>query len=113
MIERKLKDSEFKSLSELEGYCKRMISNAKEFYPRSSEIFEDAERLRKAVSNYMTKKNPAYHVRGYQAVPTPFPDEDGAEDEEDDGDEENDNENEDEIEWNDVTSMHKARMSRI
>ncbi|KAK2937057.1 Bromodomain [Fusarium oxysporum f. sp. vasinfectum] len=79
MIEQKLNDGEFENLSELEGYFKRMISNAKEFYPRSTEIFEDAERLRKAVSNYMTKKNPAYHVRGYQAVPTPFPDDDGEE----------------------------------
>ncbi|KAK2683695.1 Bromodomain [Fusarium oxysporum f. sp. vasinfectum] len=63
MIEQKLNDGEFENLSELEGYFKRMISNAKEFYPRSTEIFEDAERLRKAVSNYMTKKNPAYHRR--------------------------------------------------
>ncbi|KAF4343200.1 polybromo-1 [Fusarium beomiforme] len=98
MIEQKLNDGEFENLSELEGYFKRMISNVKEFYPRSTEIFEDAERLRKAVSNYMTKKNPAYHVRGYQAVPTPFPDDDGAEGEEDNADEENDDENEDEDE---------------
>ncbi|WKT39779.1 Bromodomain [Fusarium oxysporum f. sp. vasinfectum] len=67
MIEQKLNDGEFENLSELEGYFKRMISNAKEFYPRSTEIFEDAERLRKAVSNYMTKKNPAYHVREEEA----------------------------------------------
>ncbi|EWZ51983.1 Bromodomain-containing protein [Fusarium oxysporum f. sp. albedinis] len=99
MIEQKLNDGEFENLSELEGYFKRMISNAKEFYPRSTEIFEDAERLRKAVSNYMTKKNPAYHVRGYQAVPTPFPDDDGEEANEDNEDEEmNDDENEDDDE---------------
>ncbi|KAG9507974.1 hypothetical protein J7337_001531 [Fusarium musae] len=97
MIEQKLNDGEFKNLSELEGYFKRMISNAKEFYPRGTEIFEDAERLRKAVSNYMTKKNPAYHVRGYQAVPTPFPDDD-EEDEDNEDEEMNDNDNEDEDE---------------
>ncbi|SCN72749.1 uncharacterized protein FFM5_00496 [Fusarium fujikuroi] len=99
MIEQKLNDGEFENLSELEGYFKRMISNAKEFYPRGTEIYEDAERLRKAVSNYMTKKNPAYHVRGYQAVPTPFPDDDDEEANEDNEDEEmNDNEDEDEDE---------------
>ncbi|KAF5566080.1 polybromo-1, partial [Fusarium napiforme] len=97
MIEQKLNDGEFENLSELEGYFKRMISNAKEFYPRGTEIFEDAERLRKAVSNYMTKKNPAYHVRGYQAVPTPFPDDD-EEDEDNEDEEMNDNDNEDEDE---------------
>ncbi|KAF4457956.1 Protein polybromo-1 [Fusarium austroafricanum] len=97
MIEQKLNDGEFENLSELEGYFKRMISNAKEYYPRSTEPFEDAERIRKALSNYMTKKNPAYHVRGYQAVPTPFPDEDAVEgDENENG--ENSDENEDERE---------------
>ncbi|KAL6919547.1 hypothetical protein FSST1_003573 [Fusarium sambucinum] len=94
MIENKLNNGEFKNLSELEGYFKRMISNAKEFYSRSDPEFEDAERIRKALSNYMTKTNPAYEARGYQVLPTPFPDEDGAEDEQDenedvDADEEN------------------------
>jgi hypothetical protein len=79
MIEKKLNDGEFKNLSELESYFKRMISNAKEFYPRSSTTFDDAERVRKAVSNYMTKTNPAYQTRGYQAIPTPLPPEDGEE----------------------------------
>lgn len=83
MVEQKLQDGEFKNLSELESYFKRMISNAKEFYPRSSSTFDDAERVRKAVSNYMTKTNPAYQTRGYQAVPTPLPPEDGEEPEND------------------------------
>lgn len=72
-IEQKLQDGEFQNLSELESYFKRMISNAKEWFPRSSSTFDDAERVRKAVSNYMTKTNPAYQTRGYQAVPTPLP----------------------------------------
>ncbi|KAI1040562.1 hypothetical protein LB505_005735 [Fusarium chuoi] len=38
----------------------------------------------------MTKKNPAYHVRGYQAVPTPFPDDDDEEANEDNEDEDED-----------------------
>lgn len=103
-IENKLDKGEFETLAELESYFKRMIANAKEFYPRSSSNFDDAERIRKALSNYMTKTNPAYHNRGYQAVPTPFPEDsnDAEEDEdaegeenEDDGDEDEDAENDD------------------
>lgn len=89
MVEQKLMDGEFKNMSELESYLKRMISNAKEFFPRSSSTFDDAERVRKAVSNYMTKTNPAYQKRGYQAVPTPLPPEDGNS-EEDAGEDEDD-----------------------
>lgn len=77
IIEEKLNNGEFSDLAELESYFKRMIANAKEFYPRSSSTFDDAERVRKAVSNYMTKTNPAYNQRGYQALPTPLPPDDG------------------------------------
>lgn len=100
MIERKLKDGEFENLSELEGYFKRMIANAKEYFPRSSSTFDDAERVRKAVSNYMTKTNPAYQDRNYQAMPTPLPEDEDqdAEGEEEDpaADEENDDGGEEE-----------------
>ncbi|KAF4995872.1 hypothetical protein FGRMN_4829 [Fusarium graminum] len=96
IIEKKLNNGEFKNLSEVEGYFKRMISNAKEYFSRSTEQYDDAERIRKALSNFMTKTNPAYHVRGYQALPAPFPDEDGAEDDEDDEDAEEENEDEQE-----------------
>ena len=72
-IEQKLNRGYFETLAQLESYLKRMIQNAKEFYPRSSSTFEDAERIRKAVSNYMTKTNPAYSSKTYQAVPTPLP----------------------------------------
>ncbi|KYK56741.1 polybromo-1 [Drechmeria coniospora] len=83
IVEKKLNDGEFQNLAEVESYCKRMISNAKEFYPRTSTIFDDAERVRKALSNYMTKTNPAYGTRGYQAHPTALPadDDEEAEDE--------------------------------
>ncbi|GKT91773.1 LOW QUALITY PROTEIN: bromodomain containing protein [Colletotrichum tofieldiae] len=73
MIEKKLNNGDFTTLTELESYCKRMVSNAKEFYPRGSQLFEDAERVRKALSNFMTKYNPAYARGGYTAVPTPYP----------------------------------------
>jgi hypothetical protein len=52
-----------------------MVKNAKDYYPRTSQIFEDAERVRKAVSNYMTKTNPAYRsVANYSSQPIPVPD---------------------------------------
>jgi hypothetical protein len=73
-IERKLLNQEFQNLSELESYFKRMVTNAKEYYPKSTEIFEDAERVRKALSNYMTKTNPAYKlIHGYSCAATPIP----------------------------------------
>ncbi|KAG5950762.1 hypothetical protein E4U53_004461 [Claviceps sorghi] len=78
-IEEKLNEGHFNNLAQLESYFKRMIANVKEFYPRSSVVFDDAERVRKALSNYMTKNNPAYQTRGYQAVPTPLPPENGEE----------------------------------
>ncbi|KAK2048264.1 Bromodomain-containing protein [Colletotrichum somersetense] len=85
MIEKKLDNGDFPTLTELESYCKRMVSNAKEFYPRGSQLFEDAERVRKALSNFMTKYNPAYARGGYTAVPTPLPVEGVVDDADDDG----------------------------
>ncbi|KAF4634844.1 hypothetical protein G7Y89_g3266 [Cudoniella acicularis] len=73
-IQAKLERGEFKTLTDLESYFKRMISNAKEYNQKGSEIYDDAERLRKALSNFMTKTNPAYkNVPGYVAAPTPLP----------------------------------------
>ena len=72
-IETKLKRSEFPTLTSLESYFKRMISNAKEYNERGSVIHDDAERLRKALSNYMTKTNPAYKTPGFVCQPTPLP----------------------------------------
>ncbi|TDZ66163.1 Chromatin structure-remodeling complex subunit rsc1 [Colletotrichum trifolii] len=73
MIERKLRKGDFATLTELESFLKRMVSNAKEFYPRNTQIFEDAERVRKALSNFMTKTNPAYSKGSYTATPTALP----------------------------------------
>jgi hypothetical protein len=72
-IEAKLRRREFHNLSALESYFKRMISNAKEYNERGSEIYDDSERLRKALSNFMTRYNPAYKTPGYQALPAPIP----------------------------------------
>ncbi|KAI0410174.1 Bromodomain-containing protein [Xylaria palmicola] len=73
VIEGKLKDGQYPTLSSLESDFKRLVSNAKETNDRSSTIFGDAERVRKAVSNLMVKCNPAYKSGNYQAVPTPLP----------------------------------------
>lgn len=51
-----------------------MVSNAKSFNERNSEIFRDAEKVRKMVSNHMMKLNPAYKDgSGYTPFPTPLP----------------------------------------
>lgn len=72
-IEEKLERREFPNLTALESYFKRMVQNAKDYNEPSSEIAADAERLRKALSNYMSKTNPAYKTPGYVAIPTPIP----------------------------------------
>ncbi|KAF5123864.1 Protein polybromo-1 [Metarhizium anisopliae] len=66
-IEEKLNKGGFKNLAELESYFKRMIANAKEFYPRSSTVFEDAERglnfqqaQEKIVEELLRYKEPEY-----------------------------------------------------
>jgi hypothetical protein len=98
LLEKKLKNYEYPNLSALESDFKRLVQNAKEINARTSEAFNDAERIRKAVSNLMVKTNPAYKSGNYQAVPTPLPpspgrnvpddddDEDDAPGEEDNGD---------------------------
>lgn len=102
-IEEKLENGDFKNMAELESYLKRMIANAKDYYPKSSSVFDDAEKFRKALSNYMTKTNPAYAKRGYQAIPTPIPDEEGEGDEDDqeEGDDDDAEEEEEEEEEED------------
>ena len=50
-----------------------MVSNAKQYNDDKSTVYQDAERIRKALSNFMTKHNPAYKDPNYVAVPTPIP----------------------------------------
>jgi hypothetical protein len=73
-LEQKLHRREFRSMAELESWLRRMVKNAKDYYSRHSTNFEDAERIRKAVSNYMTKTNPAYKkIPSYSSQPVPIP----------------------------------------
>ena len=65
---------DYPSLSAVEGDLKRMVSNAKSYNERTSEVFSDAEKIRKMVSNWMMKNNPAYKDgSGYVPLPTPIP----------------------------------------
>lgn len=50
-----------------------MVSNAKQYNDDKSTVYQDAERIRKALSNFMTKHNPAYKDPNYVAIPTPIP----------------------------------------
>jgi len=60
-------------MTALESDLKRLVQNAKEFNSTKSEVYEDAERIRKAMSNFMPKHNPAYLDHTYRAAPTPIP----------------------------------------
>ncbi|KAF2674612.1 Bromodomain-containing protein [Microthyrium microscopicum] len=73
-IETKLLNREYHNLSALESDCKRMVANAKSFNEKGSALYEDAERVRKTASNFMTRHNPAYRNPNYVAVATPIPD---------------------------------------
>ena len=75
MIEQRLKNFEYPDLERLESDLKRMVQNAKDYNNSKSSIFEDAERIRKALSNFMPKHNPAYLRDDYRAYPTPIPQE--------------------------------------
>lgn len=73
-IRAKLEAHGFQNLTELESDCKRMIQNAKDYYHKDSLVFNDAERVRKAISNFMVRTNPAYQdPGGYVATATPLP----------------------------------------
>ena len=50
-----------------------MVGNAKSFNEKSSEIFSDAEKIRKILVAFMTQNNPAYKNRSYVPAPTPIP----------------------------------------
>lgn len=73
MIEERLQRFEYENLEILESDLKRMVQNAKDYNNSRSAIFEDAERIRKALSNFMPKHNPAYMRPDYRAYPTPIP----------------------------------------
>lgn len=72
MIEEKLNRNGYPTLTTLESDLKRLVQNAKDYNEPKSEIFEDAERIRKAVYNFMKQYNPAYSDPSYTSFPTPI-----------------------------------------
>lgn len=51
-----------------------MVQNAKDYNNPNSEIYQDAERIRKLVYNYMKQHNPRYEEDpAYASFPTPIP----------------------------------------
>jgi len=74
----KLERHEYNKLTYLESDVKRMVNNAKSYNHNKSDIYLDAEKIRKMTSNYMVKHNPAYSDRNYTAFATPLPEESGA-----------------------------------
>ncbi|KAI7322905.1 Bromodomain-containing protein, partial [Hortaea werneckii] len=59
-IEDKLDRNAYPTMTTLESDLKRMVQNAKEYNEPKSLIFEDAERIRKLVYNFMKQHNPQY-----------------------------------------------------
>ncbi len=57
----------------LESDLRRMVGNAKSFNQKSSSVFSDAEKIRKALVTFMTQNNPAYKNKDYVPAPTPIP----------------------------------------
>lgn len=72
-IEAKLKRNAYPTISTIESDLKRMVQNAKDYNDPKSEVYEDAERIRKLVFNFMKANNPDYKIPGYSAVATPLP----------------------------------------
>lgn len=72
-IEAKLKRNEYPTISTIESDLKRMVQNAKDYNDPKSEVYQDAERIRKLVFNFMKANNPDYKIPGYSAVATPLP----------------------------------------
>lgn len=60
-------------MTTLESDFKRMVQNAKDYNDPSSQIYEDAEKIRKLVFNQMKSLNPAYSDSKYTSFPTPIP----------------------------------------
>lgn len=69
----KIISREYDSVTALESDFKRMISNAKAYNEKTSQVFGDAEKIRKIVSVFMENNNPAYKSPDYHPFPTPLP----------------------------------------
>ena len=73
IVEDKIKNGQYTDLTGIESDMRRLISNAKSYNNRTSSLFSDAEKIRKMLSNYMIKNNPAYKTGNYIPAATPVP----------------------------------------
>ncbi|KAF2857305.1 Bromodomain-containing protein [Piedraia hortae CBS 480.64] len=79
IIEAKLDNDLYPTMTTLESDLKRMIQNAKEFNKPNSDIPNKAEKIRKRVYDFMKIHNPEYRSNPrYTSFPTPIPPDEGA-----------------------------------
>ncbi|KAM5467187.1 hypothetical protein MferCBS49748_004118 [Microsporum ferrugineum] len=98
IIEKKLRNYEYTQLTSVEADLRRMVANAKFYNEKSSQLFSNAERIRKIVVAEMPKVNPAYKDPNYLPFSTPLPnDEDVEFEEEAEGGEEDEEEEAEEV----------------
>lgn len=72
-IERKLQRNAYPTMTTLESDLKRMVQNAKDYNAPKSDIYEDAERIRKLAYNFFKVHNAAYETDpNYTAFATPI-----------------------------------------
>lgn len=69
-----MKRHEYPQLTSVESDLRRMVSNAKFYNLKGSQLFSNAERIRKVVAAVMPKLNPAYKDPNYVPFSTPLPD---------------------------------------
>lgn len=85
-------------MTSVEADLRRMVANAKFYNEKSSQLFSNAERIRKIVVAEMPKVNPAYKDPNYLPFSTPLPnDEDVEFEEEAEGGEEDEEEEAEEV----------------
>ena len=61
-------------MTTIESDFKRLVQNAKDYNEPESLIYEDAEKIRKLVFNFMKQNNLAYREdSNYSSFPTPLP----------------------------------------
>ena len=77
-LHKKIQRDAYPTMTTLESDFRRLVQNAKDYNAPKSDIFEDAERIRKLVYNYMKLHNPDYEDPKYTSFPTPIPLENGA-----------------------------------
>lgn len=73
-IQDKLEQGAYPTVTTIESDVKRMVQNAKDYNTAGSDVYEDAERIRKLAYNFMKNNNPEYGSNpDYVSFPTPLP----------------------------------------